>query len=680
MPSLDDLCVDTIRTLSMDAVQQANSGHPGTPMALAPVLYTLWQDLLTYDADDAAWPNRDRFVLSVGHASMLIYSMLHLASVKQLDKHGKPTGELAVPLDEIKRFRQLNSRTPGHPESHMTSGVETTTGPLGQGLANSVGMAIARQWLAGRYNKPGYTLYDFHVFSLCGDGCLMEGVSAEAASLAGHLQLPNLTWIYDDNEITIDGRTELAFSEDVGKRFEGYRWKVLHVADANDRPALHAAMTSAKAAGKPTIIIVKSKIGYGAPKKQDTSDAHGAPLGDEEIKGAKKFYGWPETEKFYVPAGVTDHVAATSGARGKAAHDAWNALFAKYRQDHPALAREIDQMEARQLPEGWDKDLPVFPADPKGLATRESGGQVLNALAKNYHWLIGGAADLAKSTLTRLKFEGAGDFTPKNQTGRNLHFGVREHAMAAVTNGIALTKVRPFGSGFLIFSDYARGGLRLASVMEIPTIHVFTHDSIGVGEDGPTHQPIEQVMSLRMIPHMIVLRPADANEVTEAWKVIANLTHNPVALVLTRQALPTVDRTKFGAASGVAKGGYILADAAGGKPDLLLIATGSEVPLCLEAYEKLTAEGVKARVVSLPSWELFEQQPKEYRDSVIPPTVTKRVCVELGTPLGWERYAGSTGAIIGMTGFGASAPLKDLLKHFGFTVERVIAAAKAQLS
>ena len=677
MPSIDDLCVNTIRTLSMDAVQQANSGHPGTPMALAPVAYTLWQEALNYDPAEPTWPNRDRFVLSVGHASMLLYSVLHLAGVRDVDAEHKPIDKLAVPLDDIKRFRQLHSRTPGHPESFVTPGVETTTGPLGQGLGNSVGMAMASQWLGGHFNKPGHTLFDFRVWAVCGDGDLMEGISGEAASLAGHLRLANLTWIYDSNRITIDGTTDLSFSEDVGLRFQGYGWNVLKVADANDRPALASAFAAAKATSdRPTMIIVTSHIGFGAPKKQDTSDAHGEPLGDEEIKGAKRSYGWPEDAKFLVPDGVREHFQAGVGARGKAAHAAWADSFAKYKSAFPALANELETMEKRDLPANWDRDLPIFSADAKGMASRDSGGKVLNALAKHVPWLIGGAADLAKSTKTRLTFDGAGDFTPTDHTGRNLHFGIREHVMASTLNGLALCKLRPFGSGFLIFSDYARPAIRLAALAEFPTVHVFTHDSIGVGEDGPTHQPIEQLMSLRAIPNLIVLRPADANEVVEAWKVIVQLKKHPAILALTRQALPTVDRTKYGAAAGLAKGGYVLADAIGGPPAIVLIATGSEVPLCVEAYERLTAEGVKARVVSLPSWELFEQQPQAYRDSVIPPSITARVCVEMGTTLGWDRYAGPAGTMIGMHGFGASAPLKDLLTHFGFTAEAVYQAAK----
>jgi transketolase len=679
MPTIDDLAINTIRTLSMDAVQQANSGHPGTPMALAPVIYSLYQEVLNYDPADPHWPNRDRFVLSAGHASMLLYSVLHLAGVKQLDSNGKPTSELAVTLDQIKKFRQLHSRTPGHPESFMTSGVETTTGPLGQGLGNSVGMAIASRWLAHYFNKPNFKLFDFRVWVICSDGDLMEGISNEAASLAGHLKLPNLCWIYDNNRITIDGKTDLAFSEDVNTRFQGYHWNTLHIADANDRGAIAAALQVAKGTtDRPTLIIVDSHIGYGAPKKQDTADAHGEPLGEDEIKAAKRNYGWPENEKFLVPDGVREHFAAGVGTRGAQAREMWLKLFERYKAEHPDLARQFERMERRELPDGWDKGLPTFPADAKGMATRDAGGKVLNALAKNVPWLLSGSADLARSTKTALTFEGAGDFTATD-VGRNLHFGIREHVMAATLNGLSQTKVRGVGSTFLIFSDYGRPAIRLSALMGMPAIHVFTHDSIGLGEDGPTHQPIEQLMSLRAIPNMYVIRPADANEVAEAYKVIAPLQHNPVCLCLTRQAVPTIDRAKYAPAAGVAKGGYVLADAAGGKPDVLLIGTGSEVQLCLGAYEKLTAEGVKARVVSLPSWELFQKQSPEYRDSVIPPGVKDRVTVEMGTTMGWERYAGPTGTMIGMRSFGASAPIKDLLKEFGFTVDAVYQAAKKQL-
>lgn len=678
---LANLAINTIRTLSMDAVQKANSGHPGTPMALAPVAYTIWQDTLRFDPADPIWPNRDRFVLSVGHASMLLYSMLHLTGVKAVNRKYERLGELAVPLDDIVKFRQLDSRCPGHPEYRWTSGVETTTGPLGQGLANSVGMAISGKWMASHFNKPGFEMFNFNVYAMCGDGCLMEGVSAEAASLAGHLKLSNLCWIYDSNRITIEGETDLAFTEDVGKRFEGYGWNVQHVSDANDLAALRAAIGSfQKTTDRPTMIIVESRIGFGAPTKEGHHSAHGEPLGDAEIAGAKKKYGWPEDAKFLVPDGVYEHFQQGIGQRGHAAREAWIKLCGEYAKQYPELADHLNKMQHRELPDGWDKDLPVFPADPKGLATRDSSGKVLNALAKNYPWLIGGSADLAPSTKTRLTFEGAGDFESDNYGGRNFHFGVREHAMASVVNGMALSKVRGYGSGFLIFSDYAKAAIRLAAIMEIPFIHVFTHDSIGVGEDGPTHQPVEQLASLRSIPGMVLLRPADANEVTEAWRVVAQLKHEPACLIMTRQAVPTLDRTKYAPASGLAKGAYILADAADGKPDLILIGTGSEVALCVAAYEKLTAEGAKVRVVSMPSWELFEHQPQAYRDSVLPPNVTARVAVEQASTFGWERYVGLTGTVIGMKTFGASAPLKDLLTKFGFTPDGVVSAARQQLA
>ncbi len=679
--NISALAINTIRTLSMDAVQKANSGHPGTPMALAPVAYTVWQDYLRFDPNDPIWPNRDRFVLSVGHASMLLYSMLHLTKVKAVNAKYEHLGELAVPLDDIMRFRQLDSRCPGHPEYRWTSGVETTTGPLGQGVANSVGMAIAERWMANYFNRPGFELFNYNVYAVCGDGCLMEGVSAEAASLAGHLKLSNLCWIYDSNRITIEGKTSLAFSEDVGTRFLGYGWNVVRVTDANDRAMLKQAIDRFhQTTDRPTLIIVESHIAFGAPTKQDTHGAHGEPLGDAEITGTKKNYGWPEDAKFLVPDGVYDHFEQGIGQRGHTQRAAWIALFNEYQKQHPQLADHLNRMQHRQLPEGWDKDLPTFATDAKGLATRESSGKVLNALAKNYPWLLGGAADLAPSTKTLLTFEGTGHFQADNYGGRNFHFGVREHAMASIVNGMSLSKVRAYGAGFLIFCDYAKAAIRLAAIMEIPFIHVFTHDSIGVGEDGPTHQPVEQLASLRAIPGMISLRPGDANEVVEAWKVIAQLRHEPACLILTRQALPTLDRSKYAPASGLAKGAYVLADAADGKPDVILIGTGSEVCLCVEAYEKLTADGAKVRVVSMPSWELFEHQSQAYRDSVLPAHVTARVAVEKASTFGWERYTGTTGTIIGMKTFGASAPLKDLLKKFGFTLDGVIAAARGQLT
>ncbi len=678
---LDQLSVNTIRTLSMDGVQQANSGHPGTPMAMAPVAYALWQRHLRFDPNDPIWPDRDRFVLSMGHASMLLYSLLHLAGVKAVNPKYETLGDLAVPLDDIKRFRQLNSRCPGHPEYRWTSGIETTTGPLGQGVATSVGMAIASKWLGARYNRPGFDLFTNRVYALAGDGCMMEGISSEAASLAGHLQLDNLCWIYDNNKITIEGGTHLAFSEDVATRFIAYGWNVTRVGDANDLQMLDRAYQNAKVTkGRPTLIIVDSHIGYGAPNKQDSHSAHGEPLGAEEIKLTKRFYGWPEDAKFLVPDGVTDHFAKNMGARGASLRAAWMEKLSRYRAENPVLAGELDRMQKRELPENWDKGLPVFPPDPKGVAGRDASQKVLNAIAQNVPWLIGGSADLAPSTKTRLTFEGAGDFSADTYGGRNFHFGIREQAMGAVMNGMSLSKVRPYGSGFLIFSDYGKAPIRLAAIMEIPVVYVFTHDSIGVGEDGPTHQPVEQVLSLRAVPGLITIRPADANEVAEAWRFLMPQRHEPVALILTRQALPTLDRKKYAAASGLAKGAYVLADCEGGKPTVILMATGSEVSLCLEAHEELTKEGIKSRVVSMPSWEIFEHQSQEYRDQVLPPSVKARVSVELGSTLGWSQYVGSTGRAIGMRTFGASAPLKELQKKFGFRREDVVAAAKEQIA
>ena len=678
--SIEQLSINTIRTLAMDAVQAAKSGHPGAPMALAPVAYCLWNQFLRFDPNDPTWPNRDRFVLSAGHASMLLYALLHVSQVKAVNDEGMATAEPAVSLDEIKRFRQLESKCPGHPEYHLTSGVETTTGPLGQGAANSVGMAMAQRWMAQYFNRPGLTLIDYDVFAFCGDGCLMEGVSGEAASLAGHLKLSNLCWVYDNNRITIEGNTSLAFSEEVGARFQAYGWKVTQVKDANDVPALAQAFTAFKSETEgPSLIIVDSHIAFGAPNKQDTHGAHGEPLGEEEIRLTKKNYGWPEDATFLVPEDVLTHFQAGVGARGKAERHAWLTVFQTYQERYPELAEQLSQMERRQLPENWDRGLPEFPADPKGMATRESSGKVLNAVAKEVPWLMGGSADLAPSTKTRLTFDGAGDFQAGTEGGRNLHFGVREHAMGAMLSGMALSKVRPYGSGFLIFSDYGRPAIRLAALMGIPVIYVFTHDSIGVGEDGPTHQPIEQLASLRAIPGLMTIRPGDANEVVEAWRVIMQLQRQPVVLVLTRQAVPTLDRTRYASAGGLAKGAYVLADASDGNPDVLLLTSGSEVSLCVEAYERLKGEGVKARVVSMPSWELFDQQSQAYRDSVIPPAVTARVSVEQATTFGWSQYVGLKGSSIGMHTYGASAPAKDVIKHFGFTVERVVAAVKQQV-
>ena len=677
---LDQLSINTIRTLSMDAVQQAKSGHPGTPMAMAPVVYTLWQHFLRFDPEDPIWPNRDRFVLSIGHASMLLYSTLHLTGVKSVNPKYEVLGTPAVTLDDIKRFRQLDSKCPGHPEYRLTSGVETTTGPLGQGVASSVGMAIASNWMATHFNRPGFEMFNYDVYALCGDGDMMEGVSSEAASLAGHLALSNLCWIYDNNHISIEGHTEMTFSEDVAGRFIAYGWNVTRVGDANDLDRLERAFTTFKnTTDRPTLIIVDSHIAYGSPNKQDTSAAHGEPLGDEEVLLTKRSYGWPENAKFFVPDGVREHFDEGVGARGRTSRAEWTERFGRYRNTHPDLAQQLSLMQRRELPQGWDEGLPVFPADEKGVASRDSSGKVLNALAQRIPWLMGGAADLAPSTKTRLTFDGTGDLSAENHGGRNLHFGVREHAMGAIVNGLSLSKIRPFGSTFLIFSDYMRPAIRLSALMEVPSIYIFTHDSIGVGEDGPTHQPIEQLASLRAIPGLTTIRPADANEVVEAWRVITQLRHEPVALVLTRQALPTFDRSKVAPAAGVARGAYVLADPPDGAPQVLLLATGSEVSLCVAARDQLARDGIRARVVSMPSWELFEKQPQEYREDVLPPTVTARVSVEQAGTLGWSRYVGPGGICLGMKTFGASAPLQQLQQKFGFTAERVAAAARQVL-
>ena len=677
---IDELCINTIRTLSMDAVQQANSGHPGTPMALAPIAYCLWQRFLRYDPDDPVWPNRDRFVLSNGHASMLLYSLLFLAGVKAVKDEYQVLDEPAISLDEIKRFRQLGSKTPGHPEYRLVSGAETTTGPLGQGVANSVGMAIAERWLAATFNRPGLEIFDYNVYAFCGDGDTMEGISGEAASVAGHLKLSNLCWIYDNNHITIEGNTDLAFSEDVAERFRGYGWNTTRVTDANDTEMFARAVDNfLQPKDRPTLIIVDSHIGYGSPHRQDTKEAHGEALGEEEVRLTKRFYGWPEDAKFLVPDGVQERFAAGIGKRGKELRTAWEAIFDRYRRQFPAEAKELDLMQRRELPEGWDKNLPVFPADAKGVASRDSSAKVLNVLAQNVPWLMGGSADLYPSTKTRLTFDGAGDFEAGHYNGRNFHFGIREHSMCAILNGMSVSRVRPYGSTFLIFADYARNPMRLSALMEIPVIYIFTHDSVGLGEDGPTHQSIEQLPGLRAIPNFLVIRPADANEVTECWKVIMPLRHQPVALVLTRQAIPTFDRSKYAPASGVAKGAYVLADAPGGRPDLILMGTGSEVQLCIAAYEQLTAEGHKVRVVSMPCTEIFDKQSADYRDSVLPSAVTARISVEAASTLGWSSYVGPAGRSIGMHSFGASAPLKDVMKHFGFTADAVVAAARELL-
>jgi transketolase len=680
MQNIDSLSINTIRTLCMDAVQQANSGHPGTPMAMAPVVYVLWQEFLRFDPEDPIWPNRDRFVLSAGHASTLLYSLLHLTGVKAVNRKYETLGQLSVTLDDLKNFRQLESRCPGHPEYRWTSGVETTTGPLAQGVATSVGMALGSHWLASRYNKPKFPLFGFDVYALAGDGCMMEGVSGEAASLAGHLGLSNLCWIYDNNHITIEGHTSLAFSEDVAGRFLAYGWNVERVSNANDLDLLREAFEHfKKTTDRPTLIIVDSHIGYGAPTKQDTSAAHGEPLGEEEIRATKKRYGWPEDAKFLVPPEVPEHFKSKLGARGAKLRAEWMSLFSAFEKEDPELAAETLSIQHREAPKGWDAEVPSFPADAKGIASRDSSGKVLNAIAKHHPWLLGGSADLAPSTKTRLTFEGAGEVSRSSLGGRNLHFGVREHAMGSILNGLALTKLRAFGSGFLIFSDYGKGSLRLAAIMELPVIYVFTHDSIGVGEDGPTHQPVEHLAALRSIPGLVDMRPCDANEVVEAWRVIMELKHEPVALILSRQALPTLDRTKYAPASGLRRGAYILSDAGNGKPDVLLLATGSEVSLCTAAQEELAKRGIQARVISMPSWKIFEDQDESYRESVIPSGVRARVSVEQAARFGWERYVGIDGERIGMRTFGESAPLQKLVQKFGFTVDNVVSAAARQV-
>jgi len=672
---LDLLTINTIRTLAIDAVQKANSGHPGAPMGLAPVAYSLWQNYLRYDPADPAWPNRDRFVLSNGHASMLLYATLFLAGVRKLDENNRPTSQPAVSLDDIKSFRQIGSNTPGHPEYGLTTGIETTTGPLGQGVADSVGMAIAAKWLGASYNRPNFNLFNYKIWAICGDGDIMEGIASEAASLAGHLRLSNLCWIYDDNHVTLDGPAKVSFSEDVTQRFQAYGWQVSRVTDANDLDALGKAYQDFLGSDRPTLIAVNSHIGYGSPHKQDTSAAHGEPLGEEEVKLVKKFYGWPEDAKFLVPDGVLENFQQGLGKRGADLHAKWEKLFREYENQFPDLANQLRMIQNRELPEGWDKSFPVFPADAKGIATRESGGKVLNVAAENIPWMVGGSADLAGSDKTRLKFDGAGDFQAGSYAGRNLHFGVREHAMAAALNGMTLAGIRSFGGTFFNFVDYMKPAVRLAALMEIPVIFIYTHDSIGLGEDGPTHQPIEQLATLRAVPGLSLFRPGDANEVTEAWKCILQLKHEPGVIVLSRQPVPTFDRVKYASAAGVAKGAYVLADAKDGKPNVILMGTGSEVSLCIAAYEQLTTEGIKARVVSMPSWDLFEKQSDDYKAQVFPPDVKARVSVEQAATLGWDRYVGPYGKMIGMHTFGASAPIKDLQKKFGFTVENVVAAA-----
>ena len=676
---LDQLCINTIRTLSIDAVQAANSGHPGTAMALAPLVYTLWNRVMQFDPQDPIWLNRDRFVLSNGHASMLLWSLLHLARTRAVNGEYERLGQPSVTLDDIRRFRQLDSRAPGHPEYRWVSGVETTTGPLGQGVATSVGMAIAEKWLAHHYNRPGFEIFHYNVYVVCGDGCLMEGVASEAASLAAHLGLENLCWIFDNNHITIEGDTKLTFTEDVAARFLAYGWNVLRVSDANDTDRIEQAFQVFRnTTHRPTFVVLDSHIGYGSPNKQGSSAAHGEPLGEEETRLTKRYYGWPEHAKFLVPEGVYEHFAIGVGTRGPKARRKWLEVFEAYRFKYPELATEIDRLQRRELPAKWDRDLPVFPADPKGVAGRDASGKVLNVLARNIPWFLGGSADLGPSNKTILN--GAGDFQADTPGGRNLHFGIREHAMAAIVNGLTLSNLRAFGATFFIFSDYARPAMRLSALMELPAIYIFTHDAMGDGEDGPTHQPVEHLASLRAIPGMITLRPGDANEVVEAYRYILRLRHEPAVLALSRQPLPTLDRSRYGPASGLARGAYVLADAPEENPEVILIASGSELILAVQAHEELVSEGIRSRVVSMPSWEIFESQTRKYRNSVLLPHVRARIALEQASTFGWERYVGSSGRIIGMETFGASAPLKALQKKFGFEPDRVVLVAKELLN
>ncbi|HYL85473.1 MAG TPA: transketolase [Candidatus Angelobacter sp.] len=677
---LDELSINTIRTLSIDAVQQAKSGHPGTPMALAPLVYTIWNRVMNFDPQNPIWPNRDRFVLSNGHASMLLWSVLHLTKTQAVNADYEKVGQPAVTLEDIKRFRQLDSKAAGHPEYHWTSGVETTTGPLGEGIATSVGMAIGQKWLAAHFNRPGFEMFDYNIYAVCGDGCVMEGVGAEAASLAGHLELDNLCWLYDNNHITIEGNTRITFTEDVAARFLGYGWNVLRVGDCNDTDRIERALDIfKKTKGRPTFIILDSHIGYGSPHKHDSAEAHGEPLGEEEVRLTKRNYGWPVDAKFLVPNGVYEHFQAGVGARGSAACGEWKKQFETYRAAYPDLAGQIEQMQRRELPSGWDRNLPVFPADSKGIAGRDASGKVLNVLAQNIPWLLGGSADLGTSNRTLLTYEDAGDFQADTTGGKNLHFGLREHSMAAVVNGMSLSKLRAYGATFLVFSDFARPAIRLSAIMELPTIFVFTHDAMGDGEDGPTHQPVEHLASLRAIPGLVTLRPGDANEVVEAYRYVMQLRHKPALLALSRQPLPTLDRGKYASASGVARGAYVLADAPGGNPEVILIATGSELNLAVNAHETLLAEGIRSRVVSMPSWDIFDDQSPQYKDRVLPPNVQARVAIEQASTFGWERFVGASGRVIGMKTFGASAPLKELQRKFGFEPERVVAIAKELL-
>lgn len=669
-PAIEKLAIDTIRTLSMDAVQAANSGHPGTPMALAPVAFQLWTENLRYDPAEPLWPNRDRFVLSCGHASMLLYSMIHLAGIKDLDENGKVVDRPTITLDNIKNFRQLHSPCAGHPEFGEAAGIETTTGPLGQGVSNSVGMAIASKWLAATFNKPGYELFDFNTYALCGDGDLMEGVAYEAASLAGHLKLSNLCWLYDDNGITIEGHTDLAFSEDVARRFEGLGWNTARVSDANDLEALAAAIDSFKKCNdKPTLILVRSEIGYGSPNKANTHGAHGAPLGDEEIKLTKEFYGWPADKKFYVPEEVPAYFQDTLGKRGAAGSAKWAEMFKKYKAEFATEAEQLEAMFAGELPEGWDSGLKPFPADAKGLATRVSSGKVLNMLAPNLKWLVGGSADLAPSTMTLL--DGEKEFQADSYCGRNMHFGIREHGMAAILNGMSLSGLRAFGATFFVFTDYLRPSMRLSSLMHQPVLYVMTHDSIGLGEDGPTHQPVEHLAACRAIPGLYVFRPGDANEVAECYKTAMHMSDHPAVMVLSRQNVPTMDLPTAGAAMG----GYVLSDCAG-SPDVILIGTGTELQLCMTAQAELKAAGIKARVVSMPCQELFDDQLPEYRESVLPKACTNRIACEAGIRQCWDKYIGIDGHFVGMSSFGASAPFGELFEHFKITSDQIVSLAQ----
>jgi len=677
---IDELAINTIRTLAIDAIEKANSGHPGTPMALAPVAYVLWQRFLRFDPSEPIWPNRDRFVLSAGHASMLLYALLHLTGVRAVDPEYEVEGTPAISLDDIKSFRQLDSKAAGHPEYRWTSGVETTTGPLGQGVATSVGMAIASKWQAAHFNRSGFELFDFDTYVICGDGDLMEGVSHEAASIAGHQHLDNLCWIYDNNHISIDGHTDLTYDDDVAARFMGYNWNVTRVGDANDLELISRAFETFRATDdRPTLIIVDSHIGWGSPNKQDTAAAHGEPLGEEEVRATKRVYGWPEDAQFLVPDGVREHFDAQIAVRGRELVREWQRLLGSYGREHATLESQINQMQRRELPDGWDRDIPSFDADPKGIATRKASNKVENAIAEQVPWFVSGSADLTDSTSVRLNFEGAEDFEPGARTGRQLHYGIREHESAAISNGLSISKLRPSWSTYLVFSDYARPAIRLSALMELPVIHIFTHDSIGLGEDGPTHQPVEHLASLRAIPGLNVIRPCDANEVAEAWRLTMEQTHQPVALVLTRQDVPVLDRSTYASADGLRRGGYVLADPEDGDPELILIATGSEVALAVEAHEKLIADGVRSRVVSLPSWYLFDQEDEEYRESVLPSGVKARIAIEEASTLGWDRYVGTTGRMIGMHTFGSSAPLKDVQDEFGFTPEKVVETARSVL-